>query len=256
MSRFVDKLQNLSKSSTTPIGFRHSVSEMKSPAMLLVARLSGTKVDEAKVVAGAKTSAGLIWDECPSAKIVGQMVKTLDEIPLGVFVKDISEKRINELVSSGCDFIVFDLSIAASILQKEEVGKFLMIGPSLDQGLVRSINNLDIDGVFMSTAGEGSFITMEQLLFCRRFVEILEKPLVMVLPSPVTKAEITALWQAGIVGLVAGSRQSVETLLELGTMINELSGRPRSRRAKADVRLPHHGVAVSGEEDEEEEEGI
>jgi len=254
MSKFVDKLQSLSKSSTTPIGFRHSVSELKSPAILLVAGLSGTKIDEAKMVADANANAGLIWDEGTSTKIVGQMVKALDDIPLGIFVKGVREEKIDELVSLGCDFVVFDINIPALILQKEKVGKFLMIEPSLDQGFVRAINSLDIDGVFISSGSEDSFVTVEHLLVCRRFVEILEKPVIMTLPSLITKAELTTLWQAGVIGLMTNSRQSVETLGKLERMISELPGKTRSRRAKADVKLPHYSGSVAGEEDEEQEE--
>jgi hypothetical protein len=254
MSKFVDKLQSLSKSSTAPIGFHPSVSELKSPAMLLIAGLSGTKVNEAKIVADVNADAGLILDEGPNARIVRQMVEAVGDIPLGVFVKGMSEEKIDELASLGCDFVVFDIRIPAAVLQKEEVGKFLMIEPSLDQGFVRAINSLDVDGVFISNGGEDSFVAVEHLLVCRRFVEILEKPVIMALPSLVTKAELTSLWQVGIDGVVAPSRQSVETLAELEKMIGDLPGRARGRRAKAGVKLPQYGGVVAEEEDEEQEE--
>jgi hypothetical protein len=254
MSKFVDKLQNLSKSSTTPIGFHPSASESKSPAMLLIAGLSGTQVKEAKTVADVSADAGLISSKGPSARIVEQMVEAVGDTPLGVFVKGMSEKEINELASLGCDFIVFDVRIPAAILHKEEVGKFLMIEPSLDQGFVRAINSLEVDGVFISSRGEDSFVAVEHLLVCRRFVELLEKPVIMTLPTLVTKTELTSLWQVGVDGVVAPSTQSVEALAELKKMIGDLPGGVRGRRAKADVKLPHYGGFVTGEEDEEQEE--
>ncbi len=254
MSKFVDKLQDLSKSSPTPIGFRTSVSEFKRPAMLLIAGLSGTKIDEAKMVADGNANAGLILDEGSSTKIVGQMVKALGDIPLGVVVNGMSQEKIDELTSVGCDFIVFDISMTALILQKEEVGKFLMIEPSLDQGFVRAINSLDIDGVVISNRNEDPFIAVEHLLVYRRFVEILEKPVLMTLPSLVTKGELTSLWQAGVVGLVSSLRQSGKSLGELEKMISELPGKLKGRRAKADVKLPpYHGSDVADENEEEEE---
>jgi hypothetical protein len=254
MSKFVDKLQSLSKSSTTPIGFHPSISKLKSTAMLLIAGLSGTKVNEAKIVADVNADAGLILEEGASARIVKQMVEAVGDIPLGVFVKDRREEKLDEIASLGCDFVVFDIGIPAAVLQKEEVGKFLMIEPSLDQGFVRAINSLDVDGVFISSGGEDSFVAVEHLLICRRFIEILEKPVIIALPSLVTKAELTSLWQAGVDGVVAPSGQSVETLAELEKMIGDLPGRARGRRAKAGVKLPHYGGFVAEEEDEEQEE--
>jgi len=254
MSKFVDKLQSLSKSSTTPIGFHPSVSELKSPAMLLIAGLSGTKVNEAKIVADVNADAGLILDEGPSVRIVRQMVEAVGDIPVGVFVKGMSEEKINELASLGCDFLVFDIKAAAAVLYKEEVGKFLMIAPSLDQGFVRAINNLEVDGVFISSRAEDSFVAVEHLLVCQRFVELLEKPVIIALPSLVTKAELTGLWQVGVDGVVAPSTQSVEALTELKKMIGGLPRGARGRRAKADVKLPQYGGVVAEEEDEEQEE--
>jgi len=254
MSKFVNKLQSLSKSSTTPIGFHPSASESKNPAMLLIAGLSGAQVKEAKIVADVNADAGLILSEGPSARIVKQMVEAMGDIPLGVFVKGMSEEKINELASLGGDFLVFDIKAAAAVLHKEEIGKFLMIEPSLDQGLVRAINSLEVDGVFISSRGEDSFVAVEHLLVCRRFVELLEKPVIMALPSLVTKAELTSLWQAGVDGVVVPSTQSVEALTELKKMIGDLPRGARGRREKAGVKLPHYGGFVAREEDEEQEE--
>jgi hypothetical protein len=254
MSKFVDKLQSLSKSSTMPIGFHPAASELKSPAMLLIAGLSGTQVKEAKIVGDVDADAGLILNEDPSAKVVKQMVEAVGNVPLGVFVKGMSEDGINELASVGCDFVVFDIRIPAAVLHKEGVGKFLKIEPSLDQGLVRAINNLEIDGVFISSREGDSFVAVEHLLVCRRFVELLEKPVMITLPSLATKAELTSLRQAGVDGVVALSTQSVEALAELKKMIGDLPRRARGKRAKTGVVLPHYGGNVAEEEDEEQEE--
>ena len=254
MSKFVDKLQSLSKSSITPIGFHSSVSELKSPVMLLIVGLSGTQVKEAKIVADVNADAGLILSEGPSAKVVKQMVEAVGNVPLGVFMRGMSEEKINELASVGCDFVVFDIKIPAAVLHKEGVGKFLMIEPSLDQGLVRAINSLEVDGVFISSRGGDSFVAVEHLLVCRRFVELLEKPVMITLPSLVTKTVLTNLWQVGVDGVVAPSTQSVEALAELKKMTSDLPRGARGRRAKAGVVLPHYGGGVAEEEDEEQEE--
>jgi hypothetical protein len=254
MSKFVDKLQTLSKSSTMPIGFHPSVSELKNPSMLLIVGLSGTQVKEAKIAADVNADAGLILSEGPSAKVVKQMAEAVGNIPLGVFVKSMNEEKINELTSLGCDFVVFDIKIPATILHKEGVGKFLMIEPSLDQGLVKAINSLEVDGVFIISRGGDSVVAVEHLLVCRRFVELLEKPVMMALPSLVTKAELTSLWQVGIDGIIAPSTQLVEALAELKKMIDELPKRARGRRAKTGVILPHYGSGVDREEDEEQED--
>ena len=253
MSKFADKLQSLSKSSTAPIGFHAAVSEVRNPAMLLVVRLSGTQVKGARIVAEVNADAGLIVSEGISANTIGQVIEAVGNVPLGVFVRGMSQKEVDELVSLGCDFVVFDIKGAAGILSKKEVGKFLMIEPSLDQRLVRATNSFEVDGVFISSGGD-SVMAVEHLLVCRRFVELLEKPVIMTLPSLATKEELTGLWQAGVDGVVAPSTQSAEALAGLKRIIGDLPRGARGRRGRAGVVLPHYGGGVVEEEDEQEEE--
>jgi len=251
MSKFADKLQSLSESSTTSIGFHPSVSELKSQTMLLVVGLSEAQVKEAKIVADVSADAWLILDQKLSARSVRQIVKVAGDIPVGVFAKGVGEGEIDEFVGLGCDFVVFDVKIAAAILHKGEVGKILMIEPSLDQSYVRAINSLEVDGVLISSGGEDNFVAVEHLLLCRRFVELLEKPIVMPLPSSFTKAGLTNLWKAGVDGVVVSSMQSIETLAELKKMMSDLPRGDRGHRAKVRVMLSHYGGFTATEEDEE-----
>jgi hypothetical protein len=252
MSKFADKLRSLSKSSSAPMGFHPAVSEAKGLSMLLIVGLSGTRLKEARAVADIAADAGLIVSEGIGAKTVRQVVETVGSVPLGVFVKGMQEKEIDELVSLGCDFVVFDIGGAATILSRKEVGRFLIIEPSLDQGLVRSINSFEVDGVLISGGGD-SAMTVERLLACRRFVELLEKPVVMMLPSVVTMEELTSLWHAGVDGVVSASTQSTEVVTGLKKMLGDLPKRAGNRRATAGVMLPRLGGDVGDEEHEQEE---
>jgi len=238
------------------MGFHTAVSEVKSPAMLLVVGLSGTQVQEAKVVTEVGADAALIVSEGISAKAVRQVMEAVGDVPLGVFVKGMNEKEVDELVALGCDFVVFDVKTAAGILSKKEVGKFLSIDPSLDQGLVRAVNRFEVDGVFISARGGDSFVALEHLLVCRRLVELLEKPVMVALPSLATKEELTSLWQGGVDGVVTPLRQSAQALAELKKTIVDLPRGARGGRPKADVMLPRYGEGVVGDEDEEQEEKL
>jgi len=253
MSKFADKLQSLSKPSTTSIGFHPSVPELKSPSMLLVVGLPGAQIKEAKVVADVNADAWLISGQGPRTRIVQQIVKVAGDIPVGILAKGISEEEIDKFMGLGSDFVVFDIKAAAAILHKEEIGKILMIEPSLDHGFIRAINSTNVDGVLISSGEEDDFIAVEHLLICRRFVELLEKPIMMILPYSVTKVALTNLWQAGIVGVVVSSAQSPDTLAELKETIVTLPGSARVRRSKVDVMLPHYNGFVATEEDEDEE---
>ena len=254
MSRFVERLNTISRSSGTPIGFHSAVSALKMPAVLLIVGLSGTQVKEAKTLADINTDGGLILSEGTSTKSVRQIVEAAGDVPVGVCVKDMGGEKLDELGNAGCDFMVFDVKAPATVLHKEGVGKFVMIEPTLDQGLVRAINGFELDGVLI-TAGRGdSVVALEHLLVCRRFVELLEKPVIMALPSIVSESELTGLWLAGVDGIVTPAMQSVEALTGLKKMIGDLPRGARGRRAKVSVMLPRSSEGVVGQEDEEQEE--
>ena len=255
MSKFVDKLQDISKFSISPIGFRPPTSESKKSTMLLVAGLLGADAEKAKVVAAVHTDAVLILDQGHSPKDIKQMINIFGDIPLGVLIKDKNEENMDELASSGLDFVVFDIKVPTAVLHKEGIGKFLMIEDSLDHDLVRAINSLDIDGVFIDRTEE-SFVTVEHLLVYQRFIELLEKPIIITLPSLMTSADLGNLWQSGVDGIVSPPVQPTEALAELRKMTAALPRRVKRRRSKSGVILPRYGADTAIEEAEEEEEDI
>ena len=253
MSKFVDKLQRLSRSSTSSMGFHPAASEAKSSSMLLIAGLSGADAKETKIVVDSNADAGLILRQTLNIEDIRQVAGAIGDIPLGILAKDVGKQELGKLVDSSCDFVVFDIKMPAIALREEGIGRFLMIAPSLDQGLVKAINDLDVDGVFISR-GEESFITVEHLLICHRFCELLDKPVIITLPSLVTGVELGNLWQTGIDGIVAPQEQPIEALAELRKMIDDLPRGAKRRRGKLGVILPHYGGGIATEEDEEEEE--
>ncbi len=253
MSKFVDRLNDLPKALVAPIGFHVTASKSEKSSILLVARLAGKDVVDAGIVASSDIDAGLVWEQDLSAGSLKQVIESMGDIPVGVVVQRASEEKVGELTALGCDFVVFDMRTSVAALGEDGIGRFLMIEPSMDQGLVRVINELDIDGVFVSGDGE-SFITVEYLLVCQRFGGLVNKPLVVVLPSVITNAELANLWNAGIGAVVISPDQPVEAFAELRGMVKNLSGKRKRRQGKVEVVLPRHGdVAVEEEEEDEEE---
>ncbi len=252
MSKFSDRLVSLSRSSAPRIGFHVSASESKSPTMLLVAGLAGKQAAEGKVA--AKADAGLLMEQVPDVSIVKQMTDEAGDTPLGVFLKDGDAGKAEELVAAGCDFLVCNTGTAASVLGNEDAGKFLMLEPSLDLGMARAVNSLEVDGVFVSIGGGQPFVAVEHLLACRRFVDLLEKPVMLLLPSEVTKSDLAGLWQLGIDGVIAPPPQSAKSLAALKKMIEAIPGGPRGRKARPGARIPGLAGAVSSDEEEDEED--
>jgi hypothetical protein len=249
MSKFVDKLRNLSKASSLPMGFRSVVSESKSPAMLLIAGLSQLDAKEAEALGYGNIDAGIILSQDFDSEAVRQMVEAAGEVPLGVLLKNAGEEKVDELANLGCDFVVFHTRMPAAVLHKKEMGRLLMIEPSLNSNLVRIINGLDVDGVFLG-CGEDSLVTVEHLLICQHFGELLDKPLIAILPSLVKNEVVKDLWQIGADGIVIPAAQPKETFVGLRKMIDNLPKEAKHRRTKVSAILPHYGGSMDVEEED------
>ncbi len=255
MSKLVDKLRSISESYTPPMGFRSSASESKGAAMLLVGGVSHVNVKEAELMVNANVDGVLVYGHGMGSHDVRQMVEAMGDIPLGIFLGEGSRDTMERIAESGCDFVVFDVKAPMASLQEGDMGRFLAVEPSLDVGLVRAINGLDVDGVLINR-GKESFVTIEYLLLCQRSGDLLDKALFAALPSLITNEELSILWEAGIDGIVAPPGQGSEELLKLKEMISGLPTGIKRRRGKPGVIVPHYGGSLSTEEEEEEEEEI
>lgn len=254
MSKFSDKLQRVYRNSAPSMGFRRSAGEAGSPPMLIVANLAKGDVKRASVIAGS-VDAGVVSSGSLDADSFKQLVTSLGDIPLGLSLENATQGEVAKLADLDCDFVIFDLKTPLVAVRKEGAGKVLKIEPSLNHSLGKSINDLQlsIDGVLV--AGEEASITVERLLVCQRFAELLNKPLLVTLASSATSDEISSLYKAGVNGLVVPEGLPVGAVAEMRKAIADLP-RVVKRTARGGALLPQVSseMEVEIEEDEEEEE--
>jgi hypothetical protein len=248
MSKFAEKLRRIYRGSAPSMGFRKSA-ELDNPLLLIVADLTKASVKEAKAIAGAGIDAGIVSSEGLNAASFEKLVKAAGDVPLGLFLESASKQKIAKLG----DFVVFGVKMPLEVVNEEGVGKLLKIEPSLDQGLVRAINELPIDGVLV--AGEESQVTIERLLICQRFAELLGKPLLVTVGSSVASGELSSLCEAGISGLLISEGLPAGAFADLKKSISSLP-RTAKRKARGAALLPRLGGELGVEAEEEEEEEI
>ena len=253
MSKFVDKLQRVYLGQTSSIGFRKSA-EAGSPPLLFVATLSPAGIKGTKAIAGIEIDAGIISSESVDAGRFKELAISMQDIPLGLSLEGAKQKGIDEFIDAGCDFIVFGLNTPLEAANKEGIGKILKIETSLEQGLIRTINELplSIDGVLVTA--EDSSITVGRLLVYQRFAELLDKPLLVSSEASVTSSELSSLCEAGIKGLVLPEGVSAKIFAELRKTTGSLP-RVAKGKAKGGALLPQiHGVPEAPEVEVEEED--
>ena len=258
MSCFIDKLKQASQAMPPPMGFM-AAQTVSKPRMLLVASLPQASVDNlADLVAGA--DAGLL----PLAKL-GSGIKTLEEtvqavpdIPWGAWLDSINQQDIKQVEKAGGDFLLFPAAkMSLAILEAEKVGKILAVEASLDEGLLRAINELPADAVFVTSRQKGGYyLTWHHLMIFKRLADLLTKPLLVPVPSNVATNELQVLWEAGVDGVVveAAPEKPAGGFKKLRQMIDSLTLPSKRKRMKARALLPQVREEASPIIEEEEGE--
>ncbi|MFC2048567.1 hypothetical protein ACFLSK_03975 [Chloroflexota bacterium] len=263
MSRFIDKLNQLSRTEPQPIGFGRARPASPKPKMQLVAGLAQESVETlADYVSGADAGLLRISKLSLGSKTLQKLSQTMSDIPWGGWLQGDSPREIKQAMKGGCDFVVFPAAnTPLAILQNDEVGKILEVEASLSGGLLRATKELPIDVVLIAgEQSEGYCITWQHLMLFRHFADLLTKPLLVSIPSNVTASELQALWEVGVAGVVIDVtvEQPQERLKELRQAIDRLEPPSPRKREKVEALLPRisqeSGVATTEEEEDEEEE--
>jgi hypothetical protein len=252
MSKFINELKLVSQLSPPPMGFRAAPPAPK-PRMLLVAALAEANIEGmADYIAGADAGIVLIPKLSSAAKTIHKVSQAMPSIPWGGWLKDTSGEEV-KLVEAGCDFIVFPPETALLTLQDSEIGKILEVGTSLNEGLLKTIDELPVDA--MLTSGElekENLLTWRHLMLFQRCAELVTKPLLASVPPSIGSSELQALWAAGVVGVVVETPPQGR-ISELRQIIDGLVFTLPSKRTKVEPLIPRI-AAETGTVSEEEEE--
>ena len=261
MSRLIDKLKQVSKDAPQPLGFKTVHPASPKPPMLLIASL--TQIENVDSPADSVTGADAVLlhsaKGTPGASTLQKIARSLPDIPWGSWLEDTSEKRMEMIAKSGGDFVVFPTASAVLAADPEDkTGKILQVQLSLNEGLLKTVNDLPIDAVLAVPEQEKErSLTWHHLMALQRLVNILTKPLLASMPLNVTDNELKALWEIGVDGIVVevSAGQPTAKLEELRQAITTL---PPRKRKKANALIPHISrepeIAADIEEEDDEEE--
>lgn len=259
MSKFIDKLNRLSRGETQPIGFRAREPASPKPKIQLVAILAQESAEGLTGhVVGA--DAGLLHIVKPSTGVeaLQKLSQALPDIPWGGWLQGKGLGGLKQLSKAGCDFIVFPATdTPLTLIENKEAGRILEVEASLSEGLLRAVNELPIDAVLVaSEQKEGYSLTWQHLMLFQRFAGLLTKPLLVSIPAKVTGSELQALWEAGVSGVVVeiSPEQPQDSLSKLRQVIDKLEFSLPRRREKVEALLPRLRGETSTPVPEEEEE--
>ncbi len=198
MSAFIDKLKKLTHGESSSIGFRREQSASSSRKIQMVSIVSGSDNES--------SGADAVLVDASVKEVTVEFSKKLPEgIPWGLWLKAGGKKEIKQLKETGCDFIVFPAAnTSLDIIEDKDIGKILEIDTSVSDSVLRSVVELSVEAVLVSTGQDGAgVLTWQDLMILQRFGGIPNKPLLACVPSKVTGSELEALWEAGVMAIVA-----------------------------------------------------
>jgi len=256
MSKLIDKFCEMTRITPQPMGFRTSRAAASKPKPLLVTCFSDMETLDKVAEATSGADAVLLTRINSSIRSVRKIGGALKDIPWGVSLPDTGRKDLKPIIEAGCDFLTFTLgSPALSVPQDEDdesrVGRILQLESSFDVNLLRVVNELPVDAVYIADEPKADFLTWHHEMLLQRFGLIVAKPLLLRTPDNLSEEELRLLWEVGMDGLVV---ECGPRLAKLRKTIDELSLPARKRRrAEALVPLVRETPEPEIEEEEEEE---
>jgi hypothetical protein len=257
MSRLLEKIKKQAEAPSAQMGFRRTLPVNNTPSILLIAKAT---IDESGSPLKTIEGASAVLLDCANYELTSKnllkLVKPLGETPWGIFIEE-SKTTTETLDESGCDFVVFSpASPVASTPKNEKTGKIIQVESSMDDGLLRALNNLPVDAVLAADSfGESNTLAYHHLMILRYLAMLVIKPLIVPVPITISKEELKALWDAGIEAvLVPVDITKNENLKELYDIASKLPPRAPDKLKKTDVFLPFSREKQPQPLPEEEEE--
>jgi len=259
MSRLIDKFHEASKVTAPPMGFRTAKPAAAALKILLIASVeAGTLEKRADYLGAADAVLVRFTGTVLTAKAIQKAAASLPDIPWGLYLGDDDTKK-GAAAEAGADFFLFAAdSQVAETGKDDKTGKILQVESSMDDGLLRAVNDLPVEAVLAADTSEGEGpLVWHQLMILQHLANLLSKPLIVAAHGDISEKELKALWDAGVDGItVEADKVGAAGLKELRQKIDKLPPRSGRKHGKVNVVLPRTGgeTPAPPPPDEEEEE--
>ena len=180
---------------------------------------------------------------------------------MGAWLEKDACKKPGKIISLAFDFVVLPADATTLVMPPDDdTGIVLQVEPSITDGQLRTINNLDVDAVLLygKPEEETGPITWQQLLNWQHCAELLTKPLLISLPAGTKGTDLQMLWDAGISGVVLmlATSESITEIARIRKLIDGLTTPSPHKKRKTDALVPHleptrePSVEIDDDEDE------
>ncbi len=260
MSKFIDRLKQLSEGAPQPLGFRPGGMAATRLKVQLVASLSGDAIPDSI----SDADAAFLCVDMPATKGSQKKLAEKAKVPFGACAA--GNVDVKALAEAGTDFVVFPANANVGGLADSKIGKVLEIDTNLSDSLLRSLNALAVDAVLLrhgfsesggdspaaATSSEG--LTWQDVIAIHRVAGMISKPVLLTVPSDISQADLKTVWHAGVDGVVVGI--TGENAEDIGALRKKIAGLefPAARRESHTPGVPRPAPEPEQAEDQDGEE--
>ena len=243
MSRFLDRLEQITEGVQAPLGFGVRRGP-KIPGMALVGLVPGGRASSVATLADLKPDAALISGVDDPAALKDLCRPLGDDVPWGARVLSLSEESSQAYEEAGCDLLAFALQgTTVSAVGSEEIARILCLDHEIDVEQLRAIDALPIDVLLLSPAwgvtGSGSPLTLEDLAAIAQVSRRVDKYILLETSQVPGKKELEALRNTGVNGLAVDPELvTSDSLADLKAALLDMPRQRPSRRDRTVALLP------------------
>jgi hypothetical protein len=262
MSKFLDRLDKLSRGPTTALGFGAGGRTEKLPGMALIGDLSSGKrpAQSAATLSKIGADGALVQGDDPEG-IPKNVAEALKDIPWGVRASALTADGVTGFMEKGCDFLAFAPDGAqVGALNDEDAGYVLCVPPDMDEQSLRAIEDLPVDAVLLALDSVDPPLTVQHLLAIGAVRGSFSKYFLLEVPVGLTSGELEGLKEMGVDGLVVdATAASAKEMTGLKDRLMSLPRRQRNRGRNLGTVHPRDSYAAPAvpapaEDDDEDDE--
>ena len=177
----------------------------------------------------------LITLDSEDSKELTDNADSLEGLIWGVSAPGIDQERIATLKEAGCDFIVFDSSANAAVLNDEDLGKIMRVGKDLSEGTAAAIHDLPIDGALLTADDLRLPLSVQDLIDIESVRGMLGKPFMVDVPTDLSTPELEVIRDTGTAALAVDILS--KAVRELAERVDSLKPK-RQRSGRRDELTP------------------
>ena len=245
MSSLGDMLNKSLQTAPPAMGFRPTAPT--KPHIVLIAALEEAPGEADGCLTGAEA---VIFGVDIKSRELKSLAKTAS-VPWGAWLGGTASKQTEP---AGANFVVFEPDkTRLDIMSKDNLGKVMVINPACENTALHGINDLPIEAVYVNRTAQEA-LTWLDLMQCRRLSDLIAKPLLVPVSSDTPPAQLIALWEAGVDGIVVTATGDVVKKMRRELDVIDLPARRKWLRARPLVPVITPSASSVQHDDDDDEE--